>query len=594
MSKKNILVLLCKATLFCSVAFSYSQSSEINQFEKAVKNNEYNNAILLSKKIDKKKCKAADKAKFDYLFGTLEEENNKDNLAFNDYIIAKKEYIAIDSIDKVAQINLKIVALLLAINKNKEDYDPFLNEYIEYAKLKKDPNFLSQSYMEIGKSFYNADPFLALYYFKKAEKENLKTSNEVFLGKILQNLGATYAHDKIKKFDSAIFVYDKALLIFKKRNLQNFIFNIYTNKGVAFNKKKEFNKALLFFQKADSIQLKEYNQKSKEILYGFMADTYKNVLNFKKALECIEWQKKLQNTINEKEQSIAIKEIQTKYETQKKELENLNLKTKNEHEMLWIYIFISLIIAGSTVAYLKVNNLRKKEKIAIQEKELQNERLEKALKDHELESIESMLQGQEKERIKIANDLHDNLGSMLVTLKLNFQNIKERRDTIKTEEDRLYEKTDSLLEEAYQKVRTIAHTKNAGVIANDGLVPAVKNIADKISLPGKLNVEVIAFGLDTRLENTLEVSIFRMIQEILTNIIKHSSANKATIQLTKHDDSLNIIIEDNGIGFNPSRIDEMEGMGLNNIKKKVQYMNGTFTIDSFEGKGTTIIIDLPI
>ena len=164
MSKKNILVLLCKATLFCSVAFSYSQSSEINQFEKAVKNNEYNNAILLSKKIDKKKCKAADKAKFDYLFGTLEEENNKDNLAFNDYIIAKKEYIAIDSIDKVAQINLKIVALLLAINKNKEDYDPFLNEYIEYAKLKKDPNFLSQSYMEIGKSFYNADPFLALYY----------------------------------------------------------------------------------------------------------------------------------------------------------------------------------------------------------------------------------------------------------------------------------------------------------------------------------------------------------------------------------------------------------------------------------------------
>ncbi len=594
MSKKNILVLLCKATLFCSVAFSYSQSSEINQFEKAVKNNEYNNAILLSKKIDKKKCKAADKAKFDYLFGTLEEENNKDNLAFNDYIIAKKEYIAIDSIDKVAQINLKIVALLLAINKNKEDYDPFLNEYIEYAKLKKDPNFLSQSYMEIGKSFYNADPFLALYYFKKAEKENLKTSNEVFLGKILQNLGATYAHDKIKKFDSAIFVYDKALLIFKKRNLQNFIFNIYTNKGVAFNKKKEFNKALLFFQKADSIQLKEYNQKSKEILYGFMADTYKNVGNFKKALECIEWQKKLQNTINEKEQSIAIKEIQTKYETQKKELENLNLKTKNEHEMLWIYIFISLIIAGSTVAYLKVNNLRKKEKIAIQEKELQNERLEKALKDHELESIESMLQGQEKERIKIANDLHDNLGSMLVTLKLNFQNIKERRDTLKTEEDRLYEKTDSLLEEAYQKVRTIAHTKNAGVIANDGLVPAVKNIADKISLPGKLNVEVIAFGLDTRLENTLEVSIFRMIQEILTNIIKHSSANKATIQLTKHDDSLNIIIEDNGIGFNPSRIDEMEGMGLNNIKKKVQYMNGTFTIDSFEGKGTTIIIDLPI
>ena len=151
-----------------------------------------------------------------------------------------------------------------------------------------------------------------------------------------------------------------------------------------------------------------------------------------------------------------------------------------------------------------------------------------------------------------------------------------------------------LIEEAYQKVRTIAHTKNAGVMANQGLLSAVKNIAKKVSIPGKLKVEVIPFGLEERLENSLEIAIFRMIQEILTNAIKHAKATEIVIHLTQHDDSLNILIEDNGKGFNPKTIDKKEGMGLPNIEKKVEQMGGVFSIDSFEKRGTSIIIDIPL
>ena len=158
----------------------------------------------------------------------------------------------------------------------------------------------------------------------------------------------------------------------------------------------------------------------------------------------------------------------------------------------------------------------------------------------------------------------------------------------------LFDKTDSLIEEVYQKVRSIAHTKNAGVIANQGLLSAVKNIAKKVSIPGKLKVEVIPFGLEERLENSLEISIFRMIQEILTNAIKHAEASEININLTQHDNSLNIIVEDNGNGFNPKKIDKKEGMGLTNIEKKVEQMGGVFTIDSTEKRGTSIIIDIPL
>ena len=421
------------------------------------------------------------------------------------------------------------------------------------------------------------------------KKLSVSLSDDFLKGAINKSLGLFY-DIKQKNYKLASDYYKKAQFNFSKRTNGESIIGERSSQicnGVTEYYLKKYDDAIANLQKIDTC----YNGKNycynKLFKYFWLSYCYRKTNACDSAYIYLEKEKELKDKLNQSKHDAINSELSVKYQT-------LILKTKNEREMLWIYLFISLLIVGSIVAYLKVTNLRKKEQIAIQEKELQNERFEKALKDHELESIESMLEGQEKERIKIANDLHDNLGSMLVTLKLNFQNLKERRDTLKTEEDKLYQKTDALLEEAYQKVRTISHTKNAGVIASDGLLPAIKNIANKVSVPGILQVDVVAFGLENRLENTLEVSIFRMIQELMTNIIKHSDANKATIHLTQHDDSLNIIIEDNGKGFDSSIINSEKGMGLSNIKKKVEHMNGTFEIDSLKDKGTTIIIDIPI
>ena len=174
------------------------------------------------------------------------------------------------------------------------------------------------------------------------------------------------------------------------------------------------------------------------------------------------------------------------------------------------------------------------------------------------------------------------------------KNLKRNNQTTPEEDAVLFDKTDALLDEAYQKIRGLAHTKNAGVIANEGLLPAILNMAKKATVPGRLKIEVVPFGLDERIDPTIEVNIFRMIQEILTNAIKHAEANEITIHLTQHHDILNIIVEDNGKGFVPKKIDTKEGMGLPNIEKKIEHMGGTFTIDSSLGKGTSILIDIPL
>ena len=119
-------------------------------------------------------------------------------------------------------------------------------------------------------------------------------------------------------------------------------------------------------------------------------------------------------------------------------------------------------------------------------------------------------------------------------------------------------------------------------------------MAEKISSSNKIKIEVVPFGLDKRLENSLEITVFRITQELITNIIKHAEATKATINLTWYEKNLNIIIEDDGLGFDTNKINFQNSMGLSSIKTRIIHLKGTFNIDTTLGKGSSILIDIPI
>jgi signal transduction histidine kinase len=395
--------------------------------------------------------------------------------------------------------------------------------------------------------------------------------------------------------DSALFYLRSDIVNIEKRGSRPYdLFFNYVNQAAANYRLKKYDNAIYLLKRADSLPLNESVLKSKEIIYANLHIYYNVKQDYVNAYKYLELNKKFADSINVFEQNIAINDIETKYQAKETRLKNQILTGKVKNKDILIYTFIGLLTASLIIGFLIVKNARRREKISQQEKLIEQQKLEKALKDYELHSIDLMLEGQEKERQRIANDLHDNLGSMLATLKLNFENLKLRKNELKDEENKLYDKTDELIEEAYQKVRRLAHAKNAGVFASEGLIPAIKKLAEKISIPGKLKIEVIPFGFNERLDNTLEITIFRAVQELSTNIIKHSEATEATIHLTHHEDNINIIIEDNGVGFNTNSINTSDGMGLQLIRKKIDQLGGTFTIDATPGKGTTVIIDIPV
>jgi signal transduction histidine kinase len=286
--------------------------------------------------------------------------------------------------------------------------------------------------------------------------------------------------------------------------------------------------------------------------------------------------------------SLEVNRLNVELETQEKENANLRLT----QEKNWLVFSMSGLGLFAVLGYLVYRNRLAKSAMEIQQREVHSMKLEKQLKDQEITGIDQMIEAQEKERQRIANELHDNLGSHLASIKLYFQNLQQKvKDPAQNE---LFQKTDQLLEETYQQVRTLAHARNVGVNSKDGLMPAVRSFASKISGANKLNVEVEEHGMDTRLENSMEIMLFRIIQELTTNVIKHAKATEVTINLTKHDDSINLMVEDNGLGFDISQIRPRDTMGLHSIQKRVENLGGRVAIDSIINKGTTVIVDLPI
>lgn len=466
------------------------------------------------------------------------------------------------------------------LNKLKSDYvDDYYVSYFNLVFYSKTIYDLNPKYFEFAESF------------KQIVRRN--NFNNYFKTTYLIEKGLE--NRILKKIDTAISFYKKAL-----NNLDDKPY--YLSKKLSCN----LNIASLYLNKNDLKKAKYYLLESKKFISKskFNYDTFyfdryysEYLLKEKKYDSAYYYFKKstdIEYDLNYKENAIEISSLNELYETEKKEKENLQLRADKEKNKTYLIVIIVLLIFISIIAYLTTKNAKKKRKLAEQQKELEQQKNLTLIKEQEIKTINAMVDGQEKERKRIAEDLHDNLGSVLATLKLHFENLKINREKKKINQEELFNKTENLIDEAYLKVRKIAHAKNAGVIANEGLLVAVKLMAEKISSADKIKINVVDFGLNTRLENNLELTIFRIIQELITNIIKHAQAKNATINLSLFDKNLNIIIEDDGKGFNKKHIRPQEGMGLGSIKTRIKYLNGNISIDSTIGKGSTIILDIPI
>ena len=271
------------------------------------------------------------------------------------------------------------------------------------------------------------------------------------------------------------------------------------------------------------------------------------------------------------------------------ELQLLNERQEVSLEQLRLIITISgvlVVLLVMTVIYT-IQRRRALKKVS-------DQKINDLLQQQEIRSLQGVLAGQETERNRIAADLHDKLGAILGMVKLHFSAVEERIDSLKEDNKLQYEKANALLDQASEEVRNISHNLISGVLTKFGLVPALKDLKDTIESTGKLKVNLSLSELEARLDGESELQIYRIIQELLSNILKHAQATEADIQLTRHNGNLNLMVHDNGIGFDPEAARSKKGIGMQNLQARVEQLKGTLHYDSGKGGGTTVTIDIPL
>jgi PAS domain S-box-containing protein len=209
-------------------------------------------------------------------------------------------------------------------------------------------------------------------------------------------------------------------------------------------------------------------------------------------------------------------------------------------------------------------------------------------KHNKREIIKSIIEAQEKERRQLSVELHDNVNQMLASCKLMLEVARENKPNAKVLTEKAYQSIQTVINE----IRRISHDLNPSAISDLGLVEAIEQLIDKINISGKVSID---FAPDRRqykhyLNHDDKIAIFRMVQEQLTNILKHSGATHVWITLCLVEDTVKLCIKDNGIGFDLSKC--KKGLGLRNIYNRIEYYGGTINIKTAHGQGVEMCIAL--
>ncbi|MFM9838667.1 MAG: ATP-binding protein [Cyclobacteriaceae bacterium] len=475
-------------------------------------------------------------------------------------------------------------------------------EYEKKALLLKDyPNesrYRVLLYLDVFDAYVKLNQLtVAKSYLDSAIEQNRPLNNIAVSGIVANNEGFYY--ETIKDNDKALKSY------LQSYQLCESIGNNYLKAQAG------DNIAQLYFRTGNFSQIEKYAKEANIIgkqlkHYKVVASTYdvlkKNASrqgDFKNALAYAELYKAYTDSATNQETQKVTLSLESKYQNQKKEREIAALTIANTQNELQVVRRNRFLVAGGIAASsaliilgLFYRNSRQKHLIAEQEKKYQQEQIKFLERQQQVVSLQSMVNGQETERTRIAKDLHDGLGGLFSTVKMYFSTLQHETPVLKDNE--LFQKSYKLVDTASEEVRQIAHNMMPEVLMKLGLTNALKDLCDNISAGKLLKVSLETHGMNKRLNATTEIMLFRIVQELLNNIIKHANATEAIIQFVRENERLSVVVEDNGFGFNTQEADEQNHSGIATIQSRVSYLNGKMSIDSQKNVGTTVMMDFLI
>lgn len=214
-------------------------------------------------------------------------------------------------------------------------------------------------------------------------------------------------------------------------------------------------------------------------------------------------------------------------------------------------------------------------------------------KEKQILALSSILQGQEEERKRIATDLHDGLGSMLSSVKLNLNAMQSQQQLVENDTHQL-SKIINQLDKTIVEMRKIAHNMMPEALLKLGFAEAIQDYCNGLNESKAIHVALINLCPDYSFDKSIEIVLYRIVQELINNAIKHAEAKNIIVQISKNENILYLTIEDDGKGFEVGAELSSVGTGLKSVRSRVDYMKGKIEIVSLSKSGTSIMIEIPI
>ena len=292
-----------------------------------------------------------------------------------------------------------------------------------------------------------------------------------------------------------------------------------------------------------------------------------------------------------------ISELEMKYQVAIREgqLKDQAL-TLNQRKLQRDYL-IGAIAAISFLAFFllyrqRIRNTldRQNLKLAEHKADLQLQKIKELEVEKKLVSVQSMIKGQEEERSRLAKELHDGLGSALSSIKLSVSNLRKQTEMLK--DHQTIDRTSDLVDKASLELRRIAQDLMPATLMRFGLVSALEDFIGELNYHTEVSIDFQHFDVSHNLSNELNLTLYRIIQELVNNALRHSESGEILVQLIEHDDRISLTVEDDGEGFDPGQI--VNGRGLVNIQNRLDFFGGEMRIESKKGEGTSVHIECPL
>ena len=551
------------------------------------------------------------------------EGNFSDALKYYSNAIQKAE--AIDSYAQIADINNNTAVVNRIMGNYKNAFVHF-SKAIEYYELTGDITGRANAMSNKGLMYMNLDNYeLAGGYLEEALSDFIATSDTIGISVVNNNLSLIYAASN--DYDAAFEHLEQSLHLARETNNQYILTIAYHTKGNIYSAKKQNDKAIEAYNTSLRIA-KSSNQPyhvaqsmlslaNAKLIAGDSEDAlsitqqvmelatelnniilinkshlsfyniYKDQGNYKQSLDhYTQYNETKENLLNQtiihQIYDFEIANLSQLNKLKQLEIERKELAISKRNNLLIFTVIVFLLTI--TGLYFFYQNRRNRQRIKLQQ----------TIADLTEKKSHAAVEAEIQERKRIGQELHDCLGQMLSVAGLHISILQSKKKISEHRKEALLSAAMKSVDEAFAEVRNISHNLAPSLLSERGLEGALKKLSDQVNKSQKLQLQFETFGLNGKLISLVENTLFRSIQEILNNTIKHSEATELFFQVTQGNTEISLMAEDNGIGFDKDNIGLNGGSGLMHMQSRIENLNGNMHIDSNPARGTIISIVIPL